>query len=1561
MSSFDRRSSGQTHVKSRPTTPSHQGAPPETPVTKIRAGTTPKLSKDKNAAGEVNRARGARSPSASIDNVTPSPDNAADLKGRDSHDLSLSPRHVTRDSIVDHMLLSLDQISIGGGAAEVARPYPSFDRDESSVLPPRAPRRRGHTCTNSLSSDYNLFTAEGSERLTAFGSRRPRSNSSAHYPAGLDRLESVRADIQSAGGSHSRGGTGKKSSNGSGSSSVEFGYAQTYGSNRWVYSLDHRLDDRLVHSSPTNLSTMPEADLSHLYTSYDDYDAAPTPTVPAGPRRNQSSPSPSIHNSQTAHHGGLPAPLFMRSDSRPASGSGHNVRRPAPLGHAALREGFGGFNDELMVPTVLDPPAPSPTISFHKQSPVAVPPASTPPAKSRPGFFRRVFGSSKTSPLQRNMSAPQLPPVGLLSQSRSRPGSQGKVESPASQPSPAPRAISDENTPITARTQPSTLNKKPSSFFRRRKRSISVQNAPPVVPSLLQPPSFTDQAIPDPSPVSSLRTAMNPYLRGDDQRAGKKPEAKVENATVNDKEEEEEDRPRGFSPGYQPHKNATIRAVKSAEEEGDDVATPSRRKEKRSPLPNFDNAPRSRSSDNGTHGRSKPEVYEGSFLHDNSEEEEDEEHDDDHPHHLDRSAGPDAVKTSAGPTPVMSENQAAGSRQKSKLGDLVPQPSLLVPDAGMQKSQSDSALSIGANNRTGSGERKKQTIGSDRSSPTPQDGRLTPHSGLSLPLEGPTLSTKASVSSISDYKSAASLPIVQIDDEEIIKQESTTTKDATEQKKEITEEDRERAQDIFDGGERFVSKVQAAGWLGDATLVSERTRIAFMELFDWSSMSILFSMRSLCSKLVLRGETQQVDRILDAFASRWCECNPNHGFKAKDVVHTIAYSLLLLNTDLHLADIESKMTRNQFIKNTVPTVRRVALDSAPGEVETIRASTTPSRGPIPWVEPGSLGERASTLPPETKERRPSNEGTRPTQTLLKRFSQASGQDEVFGERPFDECGPLVNKPFTGSEKAWEFLIEAILRACYNSIRQNRLPLHGVIGERGTESQTSSSNNLSVNTHGVLRRSPSTISKAPSENFSFRGRPMDSRSTTGRLTSKTRSRPRIYHHSTVSSSRTSLDDQSSVFSPSTSSSTWSKYSLGKVNSAYSVDTFVSGQLPGDYKQSIGFANALSQAIIREETAYSGGSEESIRPLLEDETLELAGAPWAKEGIIKHKHHLDAADKKSKDRTWTECFAVVEKGWMRLFSFHAKSASTRNKNRNRPAVGGVVGGGNWSENAEDLGSFMLRHTIASALPPPGYSKSRPHVWALSLPSGAVHFFQVGTPEIVKEFVSTANYWSARLSKEPVMGGISNVEYGWSDAVINPALIGLDGSSGVPAAGPPAPAATAGSRPSLQSSIRSSIDHGPLSRARLPGDRVMISDWTPPQQSMMASVLLEEDQLSSLKAYVKNVETELQKHNELRSPLLLAFSPRHPNATKALANWERKSSYLLKEIVKFRTYIDSLNHAQTQKAQVYASRPESSAGKETVPVQEEHQGKCDEEVKAADEGADPKVMHGQTVEKE
>lgn len=78
--------------------------------------------------------------------------------------------------------------------------------------------------------------------------------------------------------------------------------------------------------------------------------------------------------------------------------------------------------------------------------------------------------------------------------------------------------------------------------------------------------------------------------------------------------------------------------------------------------------------------------------------------------------------------------------------------------------------------------------------------------------------------------------------------------------------------------------------------------------------------RRLCDQLYLKAETQQVDRILEAFSQRFWACNPNSIYGSADTVHGMVFSLLLLNTDLHVAEITDRMTRGQFIRNTMAAI-----------------------------------------------------------------------------------------------------------------------------------------------------------------------------------------------------------------------------------------------------------------------------------------------------------------------------------------------------------------------------------------------------------------------------------------------------------------------------------------------------------------------------------------------------------------------------------------------------------------------------------------------------------------
>ncbi|CAG7996570.1 unnamed protein product [Penicillium salamii] len=1320
---------------------------------------------------------------------------------RDPHDLSLSPQHAARTSIVDNMLLSLDQFAPTSSVLDDYRLFNSaFENDHSHFSQePTQGRYRGHTFSSSMSSDPEYGFEDGSGRYaTLTATKGRRSNSSSTYQTAPRHAGSSRGGdaISSRGaGSMPRTNAARNGSKGSASSTADYSY--TIPRARTDQGLSRR--SASFDCGPKRaFAPYDDANMDQDSILYDDHEAAPTPSIPAGPRKvtdyNRSS-NPVAARTPAA-----------KSTQAPQA----RTARPDNLGTGTLRVRENDFPNlaetELDLPPAMpgsfDPPAPSPTISYNKPAfPPPDPTANTtistgtpapnpaPSNKERPGFFRRVFGSKVPAPgpAPASQETPNYSPSEIaylqetaVKEATAVAASYKTRAQPATQSSAA-------SSPASVRTGPHQVVNKKSSFFRRRKRSVADHVPPPIVIPQHLAPQNLDNMKPEPSPVSSLRQVMNPYLDEDvDQKDDAEWEAKIR----------------------QP-------AFLQAQKKRESVSAPGAPKAIPSLQPSTSRA------------------QERSPLAEN------------------RSQSPKA-------------EVRADSVLQEKL----------------QNAAQSAALSPVEENFS-------RSIKSQVEAPSTNVAKLA------LPSDDVACESPVdSISTASHYQTAANTPLIEQEEHKPLAQSEDQEDgpgDAIEDGP--TAADREQAQRLFDSQDEVVGNEPAAAWLGDPDRATIRE--AYMRLFNWSNLNIVASLRSLCDRLVLKGETQQVDRVLDAFSTRWCDCNPSHGFKATDVVHTICYSILLLNTDLHLADIESKMTKSQFVRNTMPTIHRVAMDAAPEGFETLRPINRSKNQPQESVS-APTSARSATFPSDA------------TRNSLDKDSESNV-----------DAGPLVNTPFVGTVRAWEQQVETVLKEFYTSIQKERLPLFGAQPER--EVSRMSSNNFLGPSSGTLRRSPSTISKSGSDIFP-RGRSANSSHGAARWSSKPRSRAgRLYPPSMMGSSRTSLDDQSSVWSPG-GSSTWSKYSLGKFTSA-SVDSFGSDFPRGDYQQSIGFANALSQAIIREDSAtsvYSYEEPERTAPLLEDETLALAGAPWAKEGSVKHKHHLDAVDKRAKDRNWNDCFAVIQQGWMRLFSFNNSTKSMRQKSKQRGGV--VVGGGNWTENADELWKFMLRQTIASALPSPGYSKSRPHVWALSLPTGAVHLFQAGTPEIVREFVSTANYWSARLSKQPLVGGISNIEYGWSDSVINSALVGGESRS---------PPPSSGARPSIQSSIRSSIDQQGI-RPRLPADRVNISDWSPPQQSMVASNLNEEEQLQALQDYVKNVEDDLSRHNELRSAMNLAFSPRHPNAAKAMANWERKSSYLLREIVKFRTYIDSLRNAISSKQKILTSvNPEKEEESSVDPV--------------------------------
>jgi len=1455
-------------------------------------------------------------------------------RDRDSHDLSVQ---LTRYSVVDSMLLSLAGIpgELSAALPSTLHPNPSSadfqpdeDDDDPYVVrdkPTPAPPASAHTHSASHSglikpaphiddtaSKYSAYHATGRANATPTSSRRPtlsdRGRQVNSFPPAVP-ADSDDTDVDMF-RSRSSKGHAKKPSNGSNADIM----GQPPPPPRFhvpirAASFDHVPRDGGLRPTPKRAPRPPPIQSPDEIEAEYAADAAPTPTIPGGPRRHQDvlasvqgtpvklgpSRQNSVKSSRTLRKGKSQGQFQTNNSQEP------NIRDQARQFVNAtnnLRNAQSNTNIASVTPSA----APSPAVGHRKSIPS---PAMQPPQKQ--GFFRRVFGGGskyqREDEVQNQQQAIAAVPSSAPDRPRTQPAQQrtsGQFKSASRPPTQDPHSRG-ENMPHQ------TLRKSSSSFFRRRKRSVdqNVDVIPPV-PSLqflyqpqepLQNPAITKiNTLPGlrGSADYSLQSVMTPYLTGpsySSHAAGMTAGANAASRGV-----------AGPLDGSVPlHASSNLNnSTKTSFGNGNGNGNGNARQS------SYPSSGRLTLADRQNSYASGPDVHgSDSTFHNNLNA------DPSTPNspYLNDAQFTDSVSdvnftarmpTRPAPIPGALDNlqphvsngaMAAMSLSAASMDDRP----LLSPisDHSFMSAKTQRSLSSG-NLPTPSqasadeefifaqnGAQKTRSSQPPKSPrvwlrPSESEERLAEKSREALLQKNAKKSDSTlgasgeqASSSKDGFQSANSLPMLQFDEGS----DAGTLGN-------ITEMERKIAQQIFDGDETFISKVSAAAWLGQTDEKNARTRQAYMELYDWAGTSLLAAFRELCNLLILRAESQQLDRVIDDFSARWCECNPNHGFKGKDVVHTLAFAILMLNTDLHVTDSDQRMTRSQFVKNTLPTLRSLAVDSSFDASETVKVGRKQERGNIPWDNSGT--PTTSHFAQFSTSERPSLDvGTnrnRLSRLPLSRSDQDGSSDSGAG----DTCTLLVNATCDGNMKNWESQVETILKEFYNSIRTEMLPLHGNTNYNDDSRSNQPAGTLSV-VSNAIRRTPSVLSKAPSDSVSFRGRPAELRAAAGRFTSKSRNRPRMYPSSTFTfgSSRTSLDDQS-VWSPA--ASTFTKHSFGKTQTSMSVESLGSWNGRGaPASTSFGFANAVSRKITREENGAerltsSGDSidlEGRAIPFLENEDLELHGPPWAKEGILHHLSWIGANGKRAKDRRPVQCFAVVAKGHMRLFSFtsmggssgksalrHLRQHKLKSSGSNG-AVGNVVGGGNWAENAEELGSFMLRQTWASC-DTKSKSKEKP-TWYMHLPTGEIHAFIVNSIELADEWTWTVNYWSARLSRQPLIGGVSSEEYGWSENLLN--VAGRPGSSATTATSPPG---TVSSRPPSSMS-RVSLDQGVgnASRARLPGDRTMLHEWRPPAYSMMSSQLMEVDQKTALEDYLLSLDEEFSRHSELRPMMTNAVS--------------------------------------------------------------------------------------------
>jgi brefeldin A-inhibited guanine nucleotide-exchange protein len=118
----------------------------------------------------------------------------------------------------------------------------------------------------------------------------------------------------------------------------------------------------------------------------------------------------------------------------------------------------------------------------------------------------------------------------------------------------------------------------------------------------------------------------------------------------------------------------------------------------------------------------------------------------------------------------------------------------------------------------------------------------------------------------------------------------------------------------FISGGIGLDKSALGEFLGDHGEFNVKVMHAFIDGMTFEGVAFVEALRDLLASFRLPGEAQKIDRIMEKFADRYCDNNPDIFAKA-DTAYTLAYSIIMLNTDQHSSKIRHRMDLAAFIKN----------------------------------------------------------------------------------------------------------------------------------------------------------------------------------------------------------------------------------------------------------------------------------------------------------------------------------------------------------------------------------------------------------------------------------------------------------------------------------------------------------------------------------------------------------------------------------------------------------------------------------------------------------------------
>lgn len=110
-------------------------------------------------------------------------------------------------------------------------------------------------------------------------------------------------------------------------------------------------------------------------------------------------------------------------------------------------------------------------------------------------------------------------------------------------------------------------------------------------------------------------------------------------------------------------------------------------------------------------------------------------------------------------------------------------------------------------------------------------------------------------------------------------------------------------------------KQQMGEYMGKDDQFNRAVMHHFVDQMDFKNLSFLDALRFLLQRFRLPGEGQVVDRYMLEFATKYTQANPTV-FSNADTPYTLAYSVMLLNTELHSPNVRrARMSVQDFITN----------------------------------------------------------------------------------------------------------------------------------------------------------------------------------------------------------------------------------------------------------------------------------------------------------------------------------------------------------------------------------------------------------------------------------------------------------------------------------------------------------------------------------------------------------------------------------------------------------------------------------------------------------------------